>query len=43
MTLMNWLKQNFTHITLTNTISNKGTTLAVPELNVDLTVRIDFD
>lgn len=39
-TLTDWLKQNFTHITLTNVINSKGTILNVPEINVDLTVGL---
>lgn len=39
MTLSEWLRDNFNHITLSTQIFNKGTTLSVPELNVDLTVR----
>lgn len=39
MLLTDWLKQNFTHITLNTVINNKGTILNVPEINVDLTVR----
>ncbi len=40
MLLTDWLKQNFTHITLNTTINNKGTILNVPEINVDLTVGL---
>lgn len=39
MTLSEWLNDNFKHITLSTQILSKGTTLSVPELNVDLTVR----
>lgn len=40
MTLTEWLEQNFKHITLSTQISNKLTTLTVPEVNVDLTVGL---
>ena len=40
MLLTDWLKQNFTHITLNTVINNKGTILNVPEINVDLTVGL---
>ena len=39
MKLSEWLYDNFKHITLSTQILNKGTTLSVQELNVDLTVR----
>lgn len=40
MKLSEWLEQNFTHITLSTQILSKGTTLNVPEINVDLTVGL---
>lgn len=40
MLITDWLKQNFTHITLNTVINNKGTILNVPEINVDLTVGL---
>lgn len=40
MTLSEWLRDNFKHITLSTQILSKGTTLSVPELNVDLTVGL---
>lgn len=40
MLLTDWLKTNFTHITLTNVINSKGSILNVPEINVDLTVGL---
>jgi exonuclease I len=41
MTLQDWLKQNFAHVTLDTTIMGaNGTLLSVPKLNVDLTIGI---
>lgn len=40
MTLTEYLEQNFKHITLSTQILSKGTTLSVPEINVDLTVGL---
>lgn len=41
MTLQDWLKQNFAHVTLdTMIMGSNGTLLSVPKLNVDLTIGI---
>lgn len=41
MTLQDWLKQNFAHVTLDTMIMGaNGTLLSVPKLNVDLTIGI---
>lgn len=40
MTLSEWLRDNLNHITLSTQIFSKGTTLSVPEINVDLTVGL---
>lgn len=41
MTLQDWLKENFTHVTLDTMIMGaNGTLLSVPKLNVDLTIGI---
>jgi len=41
MTLQDWLKDNYTHITIDTTIMNpNGSVLSVPKLNVDLTIGI---
>lgn len=41
MTLQDWLKDNYTHITIDTTIMNpNGSLLSVPKLNVDLTIGL---
>lgn len=41
MTLQEWLKDNYKHITLDTTIMNtNGSIITVPKLNVDLTIGI---
>ncbi len=40
MTLFDWLKNIWTHITIEKIISNGKTVLTIPEINIDLTVGI---
>lgn len=42
MTLFNWLKNIWTHITIEKIISNGNSTLTIPEINIDLTVRYNL-
>lgn len=40
MKLSDWVKNNWTHITIEKIINNGKTVLTIPELNIDLTVGI---
>ena len=40
MTLQDFLKQSWTHITITPIINKNGTVLTVPEINIKLTIGI---
>lgn len=42
MTLKDFIEQNFKHVTLSTKIVKGDTVLRVPELNVELSVRLDF-
>lgn len=42
MTLKDFIAQNFKHVTLSTKIVKGDSVLRVPEINVDLTVRLDF-
>ena len=39
-TLSGWLELNYKHVTLTNTISQGGKRLAVPQVNIELTIAL---
>ena len=40
MKLSEWVKNNWTHITIEKIINNGKTVLTIPELNIDLTIGI---
>lgn len=40
MTLSEWLKNSWKHITIEKTMSNGKITLTIPEVNIDLTIGI---